>query len=141
MVSVDGSVIVQVVNFLLLIWMLNMVLYKPVREILGRRKQKVSGLKLEVDDFNQFVSDRDSAYADGIRNARLAGQKEKEVILNIAADGEAEIIKKINGEAQVQLGEARDKINAEINAVGLALENDVNLFAKAISHKILGRIV
>jgi F-type H+-transporting ATPase subunit b len=45
MVSVDGSIVVQIVNFLVLIWILNMVLYKPIRKILLDRKEKMTGLQ------------------------------------------------------------------------------------------------
>ncbi len=141
MVSVDGSVVVQVVNFLLLIWILNMVLYKPVREVLAKRKQKVLGLESDVDACGQAVDNKDSAYIVGIKKARLNGQKHKETLLDFAFGEEVKIIGKINEDAQIELKEAKARINVEINAVRQSLESDVNSFAKAISQKILGRSV
>ena len=58
MVSVDGSIVVQIVNFLLLIWILNMVLYKPIRKILLERKEKIAGLQGVIDGSDQEVVEK-----------------------------------------------------------------------------------
>ena len=117
MVSVDGSIVVQIVNFLLLIWILNMVLYKPVREVLAKRKQKVYGLESDVDACGQAVDDKNNAYNAGIKEARVNGQKQKEIIVDIAIVEEAKIIGKINKKAQVELEETKVKIKTEIASV------------------------
>jgi len=48
MIKVDMSFIIQIINFLFLIWALNVVLYRPIRGILARRYEKVSGLERRV---------------------------------------------------------------------------------------------
>ena len=141
MVSVDSSVVVQVLNFLVLIWVLNMVLYKPVRKILSKRKQTFSGLESEIDVYNQKVIDKNNTYMLGIKDARLSGQKQKETIFNAALDEENVIINKINQDAQAELKEIKNQIKSEIDIVRISLGNDIEIFAKAIGHKILGRIV
>ena len=49
MVSIDGSLIIQIVNFIFLIWILNVVLYKPIRKVLIQRKEKIAGLEQKID--------------------------------------------------------------------------------------------
>ena len=34
----DASVIIQIINFLFLIWVLNLIIYKPIRNIFIQRK-------------------------------------------------------------------------------------------------------
>ena len=36
----DASVIIQIINFLFLIWVLNLIIFKPIRNILIQRKEK-----------------------------------------------------------------------------------------------------
>lgn len=139
MVSVDVSIVVQIVNFLLLIWILNMVLYKPIRKILLERKAKVTGLETRIDDSAQQVDAKEKAYADGVRAARAAGQKEKEAMMQAAAEEEKTIIDKINAEAQADLKAVKAKIAQEMDDVKSALEKEVDAFADAIGQKILGR--
>lgn len=140
MVSVDGSIVVQIVNFLLLIWILNMVLYKPIRKILLERKEKVTGLESAIDDSDQAVVEKEQAYAEGVRQARAAGQKEKEALIQAAAEEEKAIIGKINESAQAELRSVKEKINQEMGTVKAALEDEIDAFADAIGQKILGRV-
>ena len=140
MVSVDGSIVVQIVNFLLLVWIMNMVVYKPIRKILLERKEKIAGMQSTIDGSAEQVKVKEAAYADGIRQARAAGQKEKESLLQAAADEEKVIIGKINDSAQAELKQVKEKIAQEVGAVKATLEDEVDAFADAIGKKILGRV-
>ncbi|GAB6909843.1 conserved hypothetical protein [Desulfosarcina cetonica] len=140
MVSVDASIVVQIVNFLLLIWILNLVLYKPIRKILLERKAKVNGLESVISDSAQAVVTKEKEYADGIRQARVKGQKEKEALMQTAMDEEKVIVGKINESAQAELKTVKDKIAAEMESVKATLESEIDAFADAIEQKILGRV-
>lgn len=140
MVSVDGSIVLQIANFLLLIWILNMVLYKPIRKILLERKEKMVGMQSDIDGSAQQVKSKEDAYANGVRQARAAGQKEKEILMQAAADEEKEIIGNINETAQAELKDVREKIKQEMGTVKAALEDEIDAFADAIGQKILGRV-
>ncbi len=140
MVSVDGSIVVQIVNFLLLIWILNMVLYKPIRKILLERKEKIAGLQGVIDGSDQEVVEKEKAYSEGVRQARAAGQKEKEALIQAAADEEKAIVGKINESAQAELKAVKEKIGQEVGTVKAALEQEIDAFADAIGQKILGRV-
>ena len=140
MVSVDGSIVLQIVNFLLLIWILNMVLYKPIRKILLERKAKVNGLETVIDGSAEQVEAKEKAYADGVRQARTAGQKEKEALMEAAAEEEKAIIGKINADAQADLKAVKAKIAQDMDSVKAALEQEIDAFANAIEQKILGRV-
>jgi F-type H+-transporting ATPase subunit b len=139
MVSVDGSIVLQIVNFLLLIWILNLVLYKPIRKILLERKEKMVGMQSDIDGSAQQVKSIEDAYADGVRQARAAGQKKKEILMQAAADEEKAIIGKINDTAQAELKAVREKITQDMGTVKAALEDEIDAFADAIGKKILGR--
>ena len=41
----DASVFIQMINFIFLIWILNTLLFKPIRNILLKRKQEFEGLE------------------------------------------------------------------------------------------------
>ncbi len=140
MVSVDGSIVIQIVNFLLLMWILNMVLYRPIRKIVLERKDKVDGLSSGIEDSADQVKAKEVAYAEGIRQARSAGQKEKEALIQAAAEEERVIIGKINESAQAELKKVKENIAQEVGGVKAALEKEIDAFADAIGQKILGRV-
>lgn len=141
MIKVDGSVVIQIVNFILLIWIMNTVLYRPIRNMLLKRKEKVDGLANAIDMCDTGVREKDEAYLAGIRAARAKGLKEKEALTQAAEDEEKKIIAKINEKAQADLAKAKEKIAKDADAVRVSLLREVDLFATQIGEKILGRAV
>ncbi len=141
MVSVDGSLIIQIINFLVLMVVLNMVLYKPIRGILKQRKEKMAGLENRIGSCNQEADEHDRAFSEGIKNARAKGVLEKEVFLQAAAKEEKEIISKINKQAQAELAEVKVKVSREAEKVSKLLQKKINSFANDIGEKILGRTI
>ena len=141
MIKVDGSVVIQIVNFILLIWIMNTVLYRPIRNMLLKRKEKVDGLADAIEMCDNTAKEQDEAYLAGIRAARAKGLKEKEALTQAAEDEEKKIIAKINEKAQADLAKAKEKIAKDADAVRVSLLREVDLFATQIGEKILGRAV
>ncbi len=140
MVSISPiALVIQIVNFLFLIFALNMVLYKPIRNVLRQRKGKIEGLAEGVDSTKQQAEDKNQAFLDGIKSARSQGQQKKEVFLQAAAEEEQTIIGKINAKAKEDLAAVKAKIAQDTDAVRSSLEKEVDAFADAIAQKILGR--
>jgi F-type H+-transporting ATPase subunit b len=137
----DGSVIIQIANFLLIIWILNLILYRPIRNILRQRKEKIEGLELSIETYNQDAKEKDDAFASGIKEARLKGLKEKETLLQAAAEEEKQMIANVNAKAQADLVEIRKKIVKDAEAAKASLQEKVDEFASDICQKILGRSV
>ncbi len=139
MISVDGSLFIQIINFLFLIWALNFVLYKPIRNILIQRKEKVAGLEQNIDACNKEIQEKDDAFISGLKEARVNGTKEKEALIQAAADEEKKIIEEINKKAQADFAEVRERVAKDAEIVRVALQKELDNIATAISHKILGR--
>ena len=137
----DGSLIIQIANFLLIIWILNLILYRPIRNILRQRKEKIESLELRIETYNEDAQKKDDAFASGIQEARTKGLKEKETLLQSAAEEEKQIIADVNSKAQAELAEIRKKIVKDAEAVSASLQEKVDEFANDICQKILGRKV
>jgi len=141
MVQVDGSVIIQIINFIFLIWALNYVLYRPVRTILLQRKENVEGSEQKINMLNRDAIEKQDEYLLGIKTAKADGLKEKNSLLLIAAEEEDTIISEIHAKAKVDLDRIRGKIAKDVQSVSDVLQNEIDVFAKAIGEKILGRVV
>jgi F-type H+-transporting ATPase subunit b len=139
MISVDGSVVIQIVNFLFLVWVLNIILYRPIRQILIKRKDKFTGLEQKIETFSKDSEDKDLAYQDGLKDARVKGQTDKEALLQEAAEEERKIIAEINKKSQESLAEVQAKIAKDSEKVRESLLKEVDTYAEVISQKILGR--
>jgi F-type H+-transporting ATPase subunit b len=141
MINVDGSLFIQIANFLVLIWIMNIVVYRPIRKILIERREKVKGLEEGIETRLKDAQEKDEEFMKGVREARARGMQEKEALLQEAAAEEKQIIATINEKAQAEMAEVRSKIAADIDAVRSSLQSQVGDFAEAIGQKILGRTV
>jgi F-type H+-transporting ATPase subunit b len=137
----DWSTLIQVVNFIFLIFILNVILYKPIRSVLIQRKEKISGLEEGIEAFERDAVEKEDAFASGIKDARGNGLKEKEALLTAAAEEEKKIIEKINQKAQADLAIIREEIVKDAEEAKTSLLKEIDGFANAIGGKILGRAV
>ena len=139
MVDINWTVWVQIANFLILIFVLNIVCYKPIRKILLARKEKIDSLNSSIDSTSKEAQTKDKAFGQGLKAARSKGQAEKEALMLAASDEEKAIIARINDKARQDLAAIKDQIAKDTEVVKSALEKDVDSFADAITQKILGR--
>ncbi len=139
MISIDVSLLIQMINFLFLLWVLNLVLYKPIRGILLERKEKTSSLASGFEKASTLLTDQENKYKDGLKQARAEGLKKKEAFVEEASIEEKEIIDQINKKAQATLAEIKMQVAQETAEARKTLEKEIDAYAKSIGEKILGR--
>jgi F-type H+-transporting ATPase subunit b len=135
----DISLVYQMINFLVLLFMLNLVLYKPIRKVLLERKAKVESLEDGVERASADLDSQKDSYKSGLKEARSKGLKEKETFVAAASKEELEIIDQINKKAQANFAQIKEQVASETEQARKALEGEVEAYAKAIGEKILGR--
>ncbi len=135
----DISTVYQMVNFLVLLFMLNLVLYKPIRKVMLERKAKIKGMRQKAKKADSDLVAGEEIYKDGLKVARTKGLKEKETFIDEASKEEKEILDKINKKAQANLAKIKQQVADETEQARKSLEGDVEAYAKAIGEKILGR--
>jgi len=141
MLSIDGSLFIQIANFIFLIWALNIVLYRPIRRILNQRQEKIDGFEENIAAFVADAQKKDEAFLRGVKEARAEGLKEKESLVFDATEEEKKIIQRINQKAQADLADLKEKVARDSVAVRESLKAEIDDFANAIGQKILGRTI
>ncbi len=141
MIDINITAIYQVINFVLLIFALNMLVYKPIRGILAKRHEKVTGLEGSVEKAEKEVSRKNEDYNSGIKKARVKGIRKKDSLIKLAEDEGVDLLKKINDHARDELKKIKEKIKKEAQEVEKTLYGEVDVFAKSIGNKLLGRII
>ena len=139
--SPDITVFIQIVNILFLLFVLNIIFYRPIRRILGRRSEKEKDLHESIEGFreksDQYVNDLEENY----KGARGEGFKEKDKLKKAGTETEKEILQEAISSAETRIGKAKDEIDRSITGVRQSLEDELNMFSKELAEKILGRNV
>ena len=66
----DGTLVLHVIIILVMVYVLNATLYKPINQILASREKRTKGRLTEAQEILQSVTDKTSDYERSLRQAR-----------------------------------------------------------------------
>lgn len=141
MISADWTLFLQMANLILLILVLNVALYKPIRKILKERKQKIQGLEAGISGAQQKAVDSGQAFKAKMSDARMQGVQKKEALKLEAENEQKKILDELNKKAQQELKNVKAQIAKDAQEARKKLQSEVKAFAGAVAEKILGRAV
>src|SRR5210317_2066528 len=99
MITIDITVIIQIINILILIVVLNAVLYRPVRTVLAKRKEKLAELSDSIDTFKKNAELRKEEITRKLNDARGKAQEEIDKAKGAAQASTAETLAQVRQEA------------------------------------------
>ncbi len=136
MISINATLVVQIINLLVLIFVLNKIMYKPIRAIMAERSQKIEKDQAEVDKIEKESLEAQAAYNSGLHQGRM---QIRHKLAELRSETEARV-KVILAEAQEkakqqqaaviasveeELARAREDIKAEAEKVATSLASTV----------------
>ncbi|KPK15682.1 MAG: hypothetical protein AMK69_27080 [Nitrospira bacterium SG8_3] len=141
MISVSPFLFVQMANFILLIFILNAILYKPVRNILIERRKKIQGAQEAIEGAKQSADEAGQAFKTKMGDAKMKGHQEKEALKQAGQEEEKRLLDEINQKAQAELETVLAQIAKDAESARGKLKGEIEGFSAAIAEKILGRAV
>jgi len=138
---VPGLLIVQGVIFLLVLWFLNKVLFKPILKILHGREEKIEGSLSEADETEKKAEKTLEQYNEKFRQARKEALELKRKLILEGTEKKEAAIDKARKEAQGFLEEMRRNIAEEAKQTQKTLHQQVDAIGQIMAQKALGRSV
>lgn len=139
MLEINASLFIQIANFLILLFLLNLILYRPIRRILAQRGQEMGSLEKAVEGFKGKALQHEKDLQEGFLELRKEGFKEKEGLKGAGLHEEKGILYEAASLAEGRLGKARDEIRNRMVEVRESLQSQVGGLSKELAEKILGR--
>lgn len=139
MISVNWTLGLQIFNFLLLLFILNTVLYRPLRAVLAKRKETIEGDHGRARGLQQQIDEKMASYQERLQAARVKGNEERAILRAAAGKDEAEILGAARLVATEKLQQLKVRVASEADAARTALRSDVDALATQVASRILGR--
>ncbi len=139
MISINFTLIIQVINFIFLMWFLNKFLFKPVLKMLDERNDKITGDFETAEKINKTVDEGLEKLEEEIKNARLESNKIKNEIKDEGSKAALEKLEQAKGKANEYLDKFQKELEANKKEVKKVLEKEIDTIAKSISSMLLGR--
>lgn len=141
MIDINVTLLVQMANFLILLFVLNLVLYRPIRRIIQKRNQVVDDFTTTIDSMTKSAQEAMNTFAQEIREARVQGAASVQMLKDEAHEAESKVIAEKNQEAQARISQVRKQLQSEIQETRGKLQAQVQAFSLAVAEKILGRSI
>jgi F-type H+-transporting ATPase subunit b len=138
-IELNLAFFVQVVNFGILVLVLNIFLYKPIRKVLEERRQVVDGAREKSSAVDLEVQEKMALYELRLHDAKAeAGARRAESLKQAQAE-ETSVLEKARTEATASLGSIRDRVAKEAADARVLLKQQAEILSGDICEKILGR--
>jgi F-type H+-transporting ATPase subunit b len=140
-ISLDYTILVQMVNFIALMFILNILLYKPILKIIEKRKRQMDESESEIKRMNQTVEQKMAEYEEKVRLAKAEALEQKNAIVKEGSDAAKGIIDAVRGEIPGMMEQFHARINQEVEQARAILHSQSRKISLDIAEKVLGRSI
>ena len=139
MIQIDWTLGAQLVTFLVLVFLLNMVLFRPIREALKKRQARMNAQEADINFMETQGQGLDSETMDKLAAARREGVGARESLKQEGSEAEAALLEEIKREVDQEWSQVEQQIKKDVARARKALQTQTQSFAQLLVSKILGR--
>jgi F-type H+-transporting ATPase subunit b len=140
-IKLDWTLLLQFANFMILLVVLNVLLYKPLRAALAARKATIDGDLAQARATEEQIQAQVAEYEAKLQEARQRGSQERATLRQTAMAEEARLLGAANETASRRLQELKGQVADEAARARQALRGETEALARQIAGKVLGRNV
>lgn len=139
MISIDYSLVVQIVLFLILWSILRRVLFGPVGRLMAERERRTEGSHAEARSMTDEGQELQAQYDAAIATARAEGEAIKSEIREEALKARNLILSQGRDAATQKIQEIREEVRNELEAARRVASTNAEALAQEMAEKVLGR--
>ena len=106
----DYTLFIQIANFLILIFLLNIIAYRPIRGILNKRREEMSSELKITEDWKQKTDKYSEELEENISNTKKEAMKEKDGLKGQALEEEREMLRETYESIEKNIEKSRSEI-------------------------------
>nr|NIS40839.1 ATP synthase F0 subunit B [Desulfuromonadales bacterium] len=141
MIEINSTIIWQFANFLVLMFILNAVLYRPLRNNIAKRSETIDQARERAQGLESDIQVKMDNYQQQLEEAKREAAKERSAMRADAARQENEILGEAREKSAAYIEKIRNQVSADAEQAGKKLEEDTRAMAAMIATKVLGREV
>ncbi|HEY0377825.1 MAG TPA: hypothetical protein VGC87_12940 [Pyrinomonadaceae bacterium] len=135
----DGTLFLHILIILVMVFVLNATLFKPINRILEERERRTRGRSGEAHDILQRVEEKITLYERTLREARAAGYQLMEQERVVALSERQARLDAVKNEISGSVAEQKEAIHAQVEEARVTLDKEARRIAADIGSQILHR--
>lgn len=141
MISINATLLVQIINLLVLIFILNKLMYKPISKMVAERAATLKGGMVEAASLQERAADTKADYSHKLHQGRQQVRDRLEEVRR-KTEGEArQVIEEAQAKARGQADQMVAAIQGEMDEARKEIRAQAETVAKEMAGRILGREV
>lgn len=141
MININFTLLIQLVNFLVLLFILNAILFKPIMAKMRERDARIRGDREKAAQLAETVEERERQHQEELTKAKLVAAHDKTSLLADAKKKETDILHKARNEAANIVEGMKASIQTEVAEVRNTLKAQMTPLAQSLAEKVLGRSI
>ena len=139
MIDINGSLFIQMANFLVLVFLMNYVLYRPIRSILKERRETMDSLSAEAQRSSARLAEVEDELKEIIRQANSDGFELWNQLKMETERQETDKLASLQADLESEEAKAKSEIQGQVDQVRQSLLAQVGVFSSSMAEKVLGR--
>lgn len=141
MINLNATLIIQLINFLLLMFLLNRLLFRPMVRVLDERRERTQGRRERATEVDAEADAIWEKYQKSLHDARLEADRARSELVRRADAERQKLLDQASAQAEETVAQIRARVRAEAESARKALGEEAERLAGAVAQKILGRSV
>lgn len=139
MIEINLTIVIQVVQFLLLLFFLNWFLFRPTIHLIEEREKKITTWKEETQNFHESMQARLQSYENQIIEAKAQTQEQQNLVTEELQKEEDKKLEAVSEEALRMVDSSREKLQQETEMLRGQLREQAEEMSQLVAEKVLGR--
>ncbi|MGQ0760450.1 MAG: ATP synthase F0 subunit B [Acidobacteriota bacterium] len=135
----DGTLILHVIIILVMVWILNKTLYKPINRILEAREKRTRGRMSEAQEILTDVGEKVSNYERQLRQARAEGYALAEQERTAAMQERQGKLNEMRQQLSESITQEKQTIQTQVEEARVTLDSESLRIAREIGERVLNR--
>jgi F-type H+-transporting ATPase subunit b len=139
MIEINLTIVIQVVQFLLLLFILNRFLFRPTVNLIREREKRISDWEEETKNCRESMQMRLQSYEEQILEAKAQAQEQQERMTEALKKEEEKKMGAVSEEAFRIVASTREKLQEETEMLRGQLREQAEEMSQLVAEKILGK--
>lgn len=139
MIEINLTIVIQVVQFLLLLFIVNRFLFRPTINLIGEREKKITGWKQETRKCRESMQTRLQSYENQILEAKAQAQEQQDLMTEELKKEEEKKLEAVSEEGLRIVASTREKLQQETEVLRGQLREQAEEMSQLVTEKVLGR--
>jgi F-type H+-transporting ATPase subunit b len=139
MISINVTFFIQLANVLILVFLMNLFLYRPIRQFVAQRNKFVAEQREAIESAESETAGAIQEFDGRIQEARKEGRGKIQEIKTAAYEQEKGMLQAAVDQAGKQVQVTRMTIQTDVRKARDQLKGQIEAFSVELAQKILGR--